>query len=195
MLITFEGIDGSGKSTQKRLLKKYLESLGKKVILTEEPTNNPIGREVKKLLKKDTYTWIEAILFAADRALHYEEEIKNNQHRIIICDRYKHSTYAYQSAMGLDKKWLECLNSKVPEPDLTIYLDVTPETAIKRIHNRGVKTIKYEELELLRKVRKNYLSYKSKTFKIINSEKSIDNVAKEIQVIIKSVLAQRSEAT
>lgn len=195
MLITFEGIDGSGKSTQKRLLKKYLESLGKRVILTEEPTNNPIGREVKKLLKKDTYTWIEAILFAADRALHYEETMKNNEHRIIICDRYKHSTYAYQSAMGLDKKWLECLNSKVPEPDLTIYLDVTPETAIKRIHNRGVKTVKYEELELLKKVRKNYLSYKSKTFKIINSEKSITEVAKEIQKIIKSVLAQRSEAT
>ncbi|HLE06006.1 MAG TPA: dTMP kinase [Candidatus Nanoarchaeia archaeon] len=188
MLITFEGIDGSGKSTQKRILKKYLESTGKKVILTEEPTNNPIGQEVKKLLKKDAYTWVEAILFAADRALHYEETIKNNKHRIIICDRYKHSTYAYQSAMGLDKKWLTCLNSQVPEPDLTIYLDVTPETAIKRIHHRGIKAIKYEELELLRKVRKNYLSYKSKTFKIINSEKSIKEVATEIQKIINAII-------
>lgn len=195
MLITFEGIDGSGKSTQTKLLKKYLISKGKKVILTEEPTNGTIGKELQKLMKNKAHTWVEAILFSADRAVHAEKTIIPNLNKIVICDRYTHSTLAYQTSMGLDKKWIECLNTNAPKPDITIYLDVKPETAIKRINKRAKQTIKYEKLETLKKVRNEYLKMKSNTFKIINGEKTIKEVHEEIKMIINAVLAQRSEAT
>ncbi len=184
MLITFEGIDGSGKTTQVKLLANWLRKKGLKVITTEEPTNNIIGREVKKLMKKESYSWIEAILFAADRALHCNNVIIPNNNKIVICDRYIHSTLAYQTAMGLSKKWIKCLNQNAPEPDLTFYLDIKPETAMNRVKRRNKRLIKYERIELLNKVRKNYLEMISKKFKLINGEKSIKEVHK---LIIKEV--------
>jgi len=180
MFITFEGIDGAGKTTHTRLLKKWLEAQGHKVMLTEEPTSNAIGRELKKLMRKNAHNWVEAILFAADRALHCQEVIIPNQDKIVICDRYTHSTLAYQTAMGLDNKWVACLNKNAPKPDLTIYLDIRPEVAIKRVNKRVKRTVKYEKIKLLKKVRNNYLAMKGKTFKIINSEKSIKEVHEEI---------------
>ncbi|MFA5406087.1 MAG: dTMP kinase [Candidatus Nanoarchaeia archaeon] len=188
MLITFEGIDGSGKTTQTRLLKKWLESQGKQVILTEEPTNNEIGNILKKQMKTNTHSWVEAILFAADRALHCEQVIIPNLDKIVICDRYTHSTLAYQTSMGLDHKWVTCLNKNAPTPDLTIYLDIKPETAMKRISKRNKQTIKYEKLALLKKVRQEYLRMKSKKFIIINAEKPIKDLFKEIRMIVNKLI-------
>jgi dTMP kinase len=188
MLITFEGIDGAGKTTQSRLLKKWLEAQGHKVILTEEPTNNAIGKVLKKRMRMQTHSWIEAVLFAADRALHCEEVIIPGLDKIVICDRYIHSTLAYQTAMGLSKQWVKCLNKNAPEPDITIYLDVRLETAIKRISKRAKRTIKYETLGLLRKVRKAYLSMKSKKFKVVNGEKSITEVHQKIRSILNDIV-------
>jgi len=188
VLITFEGIDGSGKTTQTRLLKHWLESRGKQVILTEEPTNNEIGRALKKRMRTATHNWVEAILFSADRALHCEQVIIPNQDKIVICDRYTHSTLAYQTSMGLDKKWVECLNNNAPRPDLTIYLDVKPETAVKRINKRNKRTIKYEQLALLKKVRQEYLKMKNDKFIILNGEKSIQEVHEEITMIVNKII-------
>jgi len=187
MLITFEGIDGAGKTTQSKILKKWLENKGYKVILTSEPTNNSIGKVLKKIMERKAHSWVEAVLFAADRALHCEEEIIPNLHKIVIVDRYIHSTLAYQTAMGLDKAWVKCLNANVPMPDITIYLDVRPETAIKRINKRAKRTIKYEKLEILKKVRQEYLLMKSNKFKVVNSEKSKKEVHEEIKKIITAV--------
>lgn len=189
MLITFEGIDGAGKTTQTRLLKKWFESKDHKVLLTYEPTNNKIGRALKKRMRISTHNWVEAILFAADRALHCEEVIiPSLKKAIVICDRYTHSTLAYQTAMGLDKAWIECLNKNVPEPDMTIFLDIRPEVAMSRISKRPKRTIKYEKLKLLNKVRANYLRMKSKKFKVVNSEKEIQVVHEEIKEIIKGLM-------
>lgn len=188
MLITFEGIDGSGKTTQTRLLKKYLESKGKKVLLTEEPTHDVIGKALIKMMKDKAHSWVEAIMFSADRAMHCEKVIIPNLNKIVICDRYTHSTLAYQTAMGLDRKWIECLNANAPIPDITIYLDVSPETALKRISKRAKQTIKYEKLEILTKVRKEYLRMKSNTFKIINAEKTIQEIHNEVRSLIEPAL-------
>lgn len=188
MLITFEGIDGSGKSTQSRLLKKWLESREFQVVMTSEPTNNRVGRVLKERMKQKTHNWVEAILFSADRALHCEEKIIPNLKKIVICDRYTHSTLAYQTSMGLEKKWVECLNKNAPEPDITIYLDVKPRTAMKRIRKRLKRTIKYEKIRLLKKVRKKYLEMKGNKFKVINAERKIEEVHEEIKNVIKGVL-------
>lgn len=188
MFITFEGIDGSGKTTQTKLLKKWLESKGFKTILTEEPTHSAIGKELRKLMKRKAHDWVEAILFSADRALHCEQVIIPNLDKTVICDRYTHSTLAYQTSMGLDRKWVECLNKNAPEPDITIYLDVSPETAMKRINKRAKQTVKYEQLELLRKVRNEYLRMKSNKFKIINGEKTIQEVYEEVKAVINTII-------
>jgi len=187
MLITFEGIDGSGKTTQAKLLEKWLKTKGHKVILTNEPTNNPIGKVLKKKMREKTHSWVEAILFAADRALHCEEIIIPNMKNIVICNRYTHSTYAYQTVMGLNNKWVKCLNQNCPKPDITFYLDIKPETAMKRIKKRAERTIKYEKIIILKKVRTEYLKMKNKKFKIINGEKPINEVHKEITSILAKV--------
>ncbi len=184
MLITFEGIDGSGKSTQTKLLKKWFEKKGYEVILTEEPTNNVIGKELKKHMSRNGLSWVEALLFAADRAIHCERIIIPNLDKVVICDRYVHSTIAYQTAIGLKKKWVSCLNENVPKPDLTFYLDIKPETALKRIKKRTSRLQKYETIKLLKKVRHNYLLMKSNKFKVINAEKSIDEIQKSIRCLL-----------
>ncbi|MBD3312419.1 dTMP kinase [archaeon] len=188
VLITFEGIDGAGKTTQSRLLKKWLESKGYQVLLTSEPTNNQVGRVLKKRMRMKTHNWVEAVLFAADRALHCEKVIIPNLKKIVICDRYIHSTLAYQTSMGLDKKWVKCLNKNAPEPDITIYLDVKPRTAMKRVRKRLKRTIKYEKLKLLKKVREEYLKMKGNKFKVINGEKSIEKVHEEIKRVINDIM-------
>lgn len=188
MLITFEGIDGAGKTTQTHLLKKWLKEKGLKVILTEEPTRNAIGKVLNKLMKQTSHSWVEAILFSADRALHCEQVIIPNLDKTVICDRYTHSTLAYQTSMGLDRKWVECLNRNAPEPDMTIYLDVSPETAMQRINNRAKQTVKYEKLEILRKVRNEYLKMKSNKFKVVNGEKTIQEVYEDVKEIINNLV-------
>ncbi len=180
MFITFEGIDGSGKTTQINLLKNWFEKKGYDVLITSEPTNEEVGKILRKRLKEKTHGWVEALLFAADRALHCEKTINPNLNKIVICDRYVHSSLAYQSAEGVDKEWIKCLNKMFPEPDIIIYIDIKPETAMKRIKSRKKETEKYEQENFLRKVRENYLSMKGGKFKVINGEKTVEDVHKEI---------------
>jgi dTMP kinase len=188
MLITFEGIDGSGKTIQIKLLKKWLEKQGHNVLVTSEPTKNKVGKVLRRMMQLRTHNWVEAILFAADRALHCEEVIIPNLDKIVICDRYTHSTLAYQTAMGLDKKWIKCLNQNAPRPDLTIYLDIKPSTSIKRIKKRAKRTIKYEKKRLLSKVREEYLKMKGNKFKVVDGEKGIQEVHEEVKKVIKRII-------
>lgn len=189
MLITFEGIDGSGKTTQVRLLRKWLLNQGQKVIVTEEPTKGKIGLLIEKYLKNpDADKYAEALLFAADRAEHTDKVIKPDLKKIVVCDRYTHSSIAYQSSAGLSRDWIKCLNKNNLEPDLTIYLDIKPETAIKRVKRRNLKTEKYEKLEMLKKVRTEYLRMKSKKFKVLDGEKSIKEIHEEIKRVINDII-------
>ncbi len=140
MFIVLEGIDGCGKSTQAKLLYDWLLSTGKKAELTAEPTKNKIGILIREILsgsEKVDPTAL-ALLFTADRYEHLGNFIEPNlrEGKIVICERYYHSTIAYQSAQGVNKDWLLQINSFARKPDFTIFIDVKPEIAIINIKKK-----------------------------------------------------------
>ncbi len=146
ILITLEGVDGSGKSTQTILLEQYAKQKGKKVIVTQEPGGTRIGIKIRELLldcKNSEMTALtEVFLYAAARAQHIEEVIRPalRQNCIVICSRFIDSTLAYQGyGGGLSLSLLENINlatSEGIEPKLTILFDVDPKQGLKRVTER-----------------------------------------------------------
>ncbi|MFW5696370.1 MAG: dTMP kinase [Phototrophicaceae bacterium] len=143
MFITFEGIEGSGKTTQARLTADYLRHHGHNVLLTREPGGTPIGDQIRGILldnmdNVDMHDRTELLLFCASRAQLVSEVIAPHleQGGVVICDRYIDSTMAYQGyGHGLNLKFLRQLNSFATNgltPDLTVFLDITPEKALRR---------------------------------------------------------------
>ncbi|MGQ9788391.1 MAG: dTMP kinase [Candidatus Hadarchaeaceae archaeon] len=191
--INIEGLDGSGKSTQARLLASWLRRMGREVVVTDEPTGGPIGRIIKLALKGVLRLPVaaEALLFAADRLQHVEKVIAPAvaSDKIVISDRYTASSLAYQSARGLPLKWVMMLNEMVPKPDLTILIDVPPEVAAQRV-NRSRRLDEFERnLELQRKVRQVYLDLvKVYKMKVIDGNRSINEVQEDIRRLVKGVL-------
>lgn len=180
MFIVLEGIDGTGKTTACAKIKEFLESKGQKVKITAEPSDSDIGRYVRNT---DGLTpEVEALLFVADRGVHTEKIRKDIlKGYSVVCDRYYLSTLAYQSAAGMDMKWLKQINSKVIlEPDITIVLDVDPEISLGRVGKRG-ETTRFEKLDYQKKVRKKFLSLaKKKGYKVIDASAEQDAVVKKI---------------
>ena len=193
--IVFEGIDGSGKSTQAKILKEYLESKGEKCCLTLEPTYNRIGDFLHKILSgtEKADPRVIAALFAADRL----EHILNASDGIIshlekgetvICDRYYLSSFAYQ-ATEVPLEWVIELNSesrKALKPDVTIFVDTAPENSLKRIEAGREGFEIYENLTRLTMVRDNYLSL-VKRFETeekiltIDGNRDVDSVFEDIK--------------
>ncbi|MGC8658103.1 MAG: dTMP kinase [Desulfomonilaceae bacterium] len=135
MFIVFEGIDGSGKSEQARLLAEFFEFRGIPFILTREPSDGIVGKKLRNLVSR-LQVEEESRLFLEDRIDHVQRIISPalKQGRHVICDRYYYSSAAYQGARGLDP--VEILNKNravVPEPDIVFLLVVCVETALKRI--------------------------------------------------------------
>lgn len=190
-LISIEGIDGSGKTTQSKLLTGKLKERGYDAIYTREPTNGPIGtiikREVLRRGKRPPPV-VEAVLFAADRLNHVEKEIKPalEKGKVIICDRYVHSSLAYQGSAGISLKWIRKINKFAPKPDLAIYLDVKPEIGLSRV--RKEKTV-MDELEIQKLVRKMYLKLVEEgELVIVDGERSVDEVFNEVFKIVIKIL-------
>jgi len=184
--IVFEGIDGSGLSTQSYLLKEYLLTNNKKVLLTKEPTDGLIGMLIRNTLKKrikfDEITL--SLLFAADRMDHLSS-LNFDNYDYVISDRYYISNFAYQS-QKVDLNFLIEINRYARTPDLVIFLDVKPEICIERIkHNRDHIEI-YENIKQLKIVKENYLKIleylkkKGQNIVIIDGNKSIEEVHKEV---------------
>lgn len=167
LFITLEGVEGAGKSTLAKSLKKELESQGKEVVLTFEPGDCSIGKKIREiLLKEKLNSSAELFLFLADRAQHIEEVIKPAlaQGKIVICDRFTHSTIAYQGdGRGLDKEQLNYLNKiavQSTRPDLVLLIDLDPEIGLKRVIKRGEELSSFdsEKLEFHRKVKESFLN-------------------------------------
>ena len=180
MFIVFEGIDGSGKSSVISRLKDHLESKGRKVKVTAEPTDGPVGRFVS--VTDDLSPEAEALLFTADRSMHTEQVKKwMDEGYDVLCDRYFASTLAYQSAAGMDIGWLRSINSKaIIEPDVTILMDIDPEVSLKRVSQRGEMS-RFEKLDYLRKVRKAYLDIAGEfSFEIIDADRDRETVAEDV---------------
>jgi dTMP kinase len=181
--VTFEGIDGSGKSTIAQQVYHRLFNSQKKTILTFEPTDTPIGNFVSECIKTNTDPFITTFAFLSDRILHCKQ-ITNwiQQKNIVLCDRYAESTYAYQG-IQLENyienpiHWLQELSkNKILTPDRTYLFDIEPETALQRIQNRD-ELIPFEKISFLKKVRNNYLDLaKGSRFKILDATQTIDTL-------------------
>lgn len=163
VFICIEGLDGSGKSTQAKLLTKKLNKAGYNAIYTAEPSQGKIGKFIRKRLfeQKRMPTSAEALLFAADRIEHVQNEVAPAliEGKIVVSDRYVYSSLAYQGSAGLSLDWIEAVNANAKRPDLCILIDVEPSVVLKRLKRK--KTV-MENLETQQKVRNIYLTYVEK---------------------------------
>lgn len=203
LFLAFEGIDGSGKSTQISLLKSYLMSLGHRVYATFEPTDSPIGKIIRDIFnhRLEGDQKVIAALFAADRLDH----LLNSQYGIlkkleegytVITDRYYFSSYAYHSAQGVDLQWViqaNTLSANLLRPDLNIYLDMDPTVSLERIHKGRSHVEMYENYENLQRVKSQYelvfdlLKNDEKVFKT-NGNRSEEAVFEDIKAAIKALI-------
>lgn len=181
--ITFEGIDGSGKSTISKLVYKELKLKGFDVELTYEPTDSWIGKQVKKSIESNADPFVTSFVFIADRIEHGKQIQKwLKVGKIVLCDRYIDSTYAYQGAQLQDVitnpiKWLKGLSKNhYIIPDRTFVFVINPKEGLSRIKNRK-NLIPFERLSFLEKVQKNYLKLAvEKRFMKIDASKSINEL-------------------
>jgi dTMP kinase len=156
-LIAFEGIDGSGKTTQAALLSAFLINAGKVVITSKEPTDGRWGQLIRKSSTEERLPIGEEVeAFIKDRKAHVEDLIKPNLKRgaFVLVDRYFLSTAAYQGARGLDPESLMRRNEEfAPLPDLAVILEIDVETAVTRINKRGYGKNLFELSQNLRLVK------------------------------------------
>ena len=165
--IVFEGIDGSGKTTQLKLLAERLKGEGKKVYVTAEPTDMPSGKALREALggRVKKSEWDMALMFVSDRIEHNRNQENGIKRKLeegyyVICDRYYYSTLAYQG-YSTDYEWVKEMNLLCPEiirPDICIYLDLLPCQSLERIRAGRDSVEIYENEETLRGVREKFLS-------------------------------------
>ncbi len=196
--IVFEGIDGSGKSTQIKMLSDHICKIGVQSYSTFEPTDGPIGTLIRQMLTGDLETDQRTIasLFAADRTDHLVNKKngicqKIDQGQVVLCDRYYFSSYAYH-AQYIDMDWVihaNALNAQLLTPDLTLFIDVDPDNCFKRIKQRvkqqGGALEMYEKIDIMENVRSNYFKAfetvkDSETIAIIEGGQSMEAVAQSV---------------
>jgi dTMP kinase len=212
LFITFEGIEGCGKTTQVQCLEKRLELHGIPFITTLEPGGTGIGANIRRILldaeNKDLAPLAELLLYAADRAQHVEEVIKPalREGKWVLCDRYLDATVAYQgSARGQDVKFIQSLNARASQgilPDITFLLDCPVDIGLKRALTRnlsvydGQDRFEMEKLQFHEKVRKGYLMLARKTkkrFNVIDATRSLEDVERNISDFIMPFIKNREK--
>ena len=178
MFIVFEGIDGSGTSTQAKILAEKLNGLH-----TSEPTDREIGLLVRSALQKKWKCSPEALqmLFTADRIEHLDKVVLPalTEGKSVICDRYIASTLAF-GALECDLAWLKKINQGLLKPDLVFYMQISAKGALERIAKRGEEKELFEKKEILERVLKNYERVLPKNAIILDATKSIKKLSEEI---------------
>jgi len=194
LFIVFEGIDGSGNSTQSTILAEFLRGRVYDVLLTKEPTNGAIGKVIRDVLQKRVRTSPLALqmLFVADRAYHLQTEIEPalEEGKVVISDRYMFSTTAF-GGLDVDMDFLKQINSKFRVPDITFILDVKPEIALQRIkRSRSGELELFEELEKSKRVYANYMKLKDQfpNVHVIDGNRPVAEVAADVRKIVLSKL-------
>lgn len=194
LFLTFEGIDGSGKSTQCKRLAEALSAQGHETVLTREPGGSKGAEEIRSLvLEGDPSRWsaeTELLLFTAARRDHLERLIAPAvaAGKVVICDRFADSTRMYQGmSRGNLRNTVDALHDLVigREPDLTILLDMDPETGLARAKGRHGHEERFEDmgLELQQKMRAGFLALSQEfadRFVVINGDQPADAVAAEV---------------
>ena len=201
--ISFEGIDGSGKSTQIKKLARFLETLDFEVIITREPGGSVGGEEIRNLLLQGQVDrWsaeTEILLFTAARRDHLERIILPaiDDGKIVLCDRFTDSTRMYQGMRGPNlRNLVDMLNEKVinRDPDLTIIIDIDPEISLKRAKSRKTAEERFEDfgVELQMKMRKGFIELAkefSNRIEVVNGQQSVDGLTKDICSLVKAKLS------
>ncbi|NVL93421.1 MAG: dTMP kinase [Desulfobacterales bacterium] len=206
LLITFEGIDGCGKSTQVSRFEAILRERGISSVVTREPGGTKIGEAIRGILLNSDNTHIvplaELFLYAADRAQHVGEVIRPALEggKWVICDRYFDATTVYQGAiLGHHEELIELLNREATlgcEPDITFLLDCPAEVGLKRrakreMRDKGRDRFERKALDFHIKIRYGYLALANKyrdRFRIIDSTLPEDHVARKIREVISPYL-------
>lgn len=205
-LITFEGIDGSGKSTQLRMLAGHLRGRGVDILLTREPGGTPLGRRLREAFLETEETvapMAELLLFAADRAQHVELLIKPalEEGRIVISDRFADATTAYQGAgRGFDEKTVSSIVKLATgglKPGLTLFFDISVENALERLRNRdrtgeSRNRMDTEKADFYLNVRRAYLKIaekEPKRFRVIDANGSVEETHSKVIEIVDGFLA------
>ena len=210
--ITFEGGDGTGKTTQIRILETLLREQKRPCIVSREPGGTTLGQTIRKILldvhSEPLATNAELFLYLADRAQHVQQSILPALARgaVVLCDRYTDSTIAYQGyGRGLDLNFLHAQNSIATgglRPDLTFLLDCPSEVALQRAAQRhGVRTdqarsadrFESEQVEFHQRVRAGFLELahaEPKRFRVIDAMQSPQEIASTIRATIEREAAQ-----
>lgn len=200
--ITFEGIDGCGKSTQIKIAEKYLNDMGYETMIVREPGGTVVGEKIRTILldkKNDSMvSMTELLLYEAARAQIVEEKIIPALEAgvMVICDRFYDSTAAYQGyARGLGTELVETLNdiaAKDAAPDITFLLDLTPEQALERRKARGEDEDRLEAMgtSFQAKVREGYLLWAGSHPRIrtIDASVSVDQIKDEVISCLSAIL-------
>ena len=208
LFITFEGVEGSGKTTQIQRLKKYLDRKGIPCKVTREPGGCPIGEKVRKILlnpdHREMVPLSELLLYEAARAQHVKEVIEPflKKRGVVLCDRFSDATIAYQGyGRKIDLRWIERLNhfsSRGIKPDVTFLLDCPSDVGLKRAlqRNRALKQereerFEREEIQFHQLVRKGYLAIAKKEprrMKVIDTREGEDKVFETIRQIVDELI-------
>lgn len=186
LLVALEGIDGAGTTTQARRLVAALEERGVAAHLTREPSDGPVGRLLREILAgkhAPTDPTTLSLLFAADRADHVQREVAPAlaAGRVVVSDRWVHSSLAYQGA-GEERAWIAELNKRARRPDLTLFLRVAPEVAAeRRAASRDVEEL-FDALAMQRRVARGYDEVMAELgatdrIEILDGEEGVDRVA------------------
>ncbi len=191
--IVIEGLDGSGKTTQAKLLATKLKKT-QHAIYTAEPSQGKIGKFIRQKILYGTTrppTSLEALLFAADRIDHLQNEVLPLKEKgcLVVCDRYVYSSLAYQGSAGLSQDWIEAINQHAQKPDFALFIDVAPETVLTRLRRK--KSV-METLETQQKVREIYLKYVANgSLTLIDGDKPKKTVAQQVLQAVTAFIDSR----
>jgi dTMP kinase len=205
IFITFEGLDGSGKTTQLRMLEQELKQRGRSVVSTSEPGGTMLGKRVRELILDEDMQvapLVELLLFAADRAQHVETLIKPalKKGQVVISDRYADATVAYQGAgRGFDARIIRQLIKLATnglKPDLTLFFDLPVAESVKRTNSRATlgqakNRLDKEDAEFYTRVRDAYLNIaesEKKRFRVIDATGSPNEIHHQVIETVDSFL-------
>ncbi len=193
LFITFEGIEGCGKSTQARMLKEFLIKEGKSVFLTREPGGPKIAEDIREMLlsvnNKEMLPQTEVLLYMASRSQHTGEWIipELEKGKIVISDRYYDSTFAYQgAARKIDGKLIDTIRRYATfglVPDITFLVDLPEEIGLSRILKKDADRLEQESMEFHKRVREGFLDLAKKEperFVVLDGRKSIDEIHQDV---------------
>jgi len=201
-LITFEGIEGSGKSTQIKLVAEYFVKKNVPIIVTQEPSGTDIGRKIGSILFNSEHYYMcaetEMFLFCAARAQHVREKIMPalEQNKVVLCDRFSDATYAYQGAgRGLDHEFIKLINDYSAlnlKPGLTLLFDLPVEIGLQRATDRNkslkepssIDRFERENIDFHRRIREGYLNIlrnDPQRFRLIDANQDVNAIQEEVR--------------